>query len=69
MPKSENEEETDYLNGSISVKEIKFIINKLSYKENSTSHGYILVNSVTYIRNSINPTQMFPENREEMDPL
>ena len=56
MPKSENEEETDYLNGSISVKEIKFIINKLSYKENSTSHGYILVNSVTYIRNSINPT-------------
>ena len=69
MPKSENEEETDYLNGSISVKEIKFIINKLSYKENSTSHGYILVNSVTYIRNSINPTQMFPENRDEMDPL
>lgn len=55
MPKSKNEEETGYLNSSISVKEIKLIINKHSYKENCTSHGYILVNSVRYIRNSINP--------------
>lgn len=68
LPKSENKEEIKYLNSSISFKEIKFIINKLSYKENSTPHGYMLVNSINHIRNSAHPTQILPENRGEIDP-
>lgn len=67
LPKSENKEEIQYLNSSISFKGVKFIINKLPYKENSTPHGYMLVNSIKHIRNSANSTQILPENRGEID--
>lgn len=71
MPKSENKENIEYFNCSIYFKEIKFIVNKLSYKKTQKTlptDGHMLVNSVKYIRNSANPTQILPENRGEMDP-
>lgn len=69
MPKSENKKKIEYFNCSIYFKEIKFIVNKLSYKKTQKTlptDGYMLVNSVKYIRNSANPTQILPENRGEM---